>query len=54
VISFADVLEAWMACSWILSIEYPARLHNTCLSVEQLLKNGGRMPSVVRKWLNAV
>ena len=38
-------LEAWLACFWIFSIEYPKQLSNTMLYIERELlgcRGGGR------------
>ena len=49
---FTLALEAWMACFWVLSIEYPKRLANTLQLLERgLLGHGsGKVTAVVNQW----
>jgi hypothetical protein len=49
---FTPALEAWLACFWIFSIEYPKQLANTMLYIERALLGckGGRMPAIVTQW----
>lgn len=51
--SFRRALEACLASYWIFSIEFPANLRNTCCFLENVvLKRGGKVTAIVRKWTN--
>lgn len=51
--SFKQVVEVWMASFWVFCVEYPLSIKNTCIFLERvIMKKGGKMPSIVRKWSN--
>jgi hypothetical protein len=51
---FSTVLQCWFASFYIVSIEFPAELNNTCVFIERALmgEGKGKMSANVRKWAN--
>ena len=51
--SFQLAVEAWLATFWIFSIAFPDSIKNTtCYFEKVLLRKGGKVSAVVRKWCN--
>ncbi len=51
--SFALAVQTWFASFWVLSIQYPKCVNNTCLFYEKVFLNGkGKVPASISKWAN--
>jgi hypothetical protein len=52
--SFGTAMQTWFASFYILSIEFPVEVRETCNFIEKVLmgEGKGKVSSVLRKWAN--